>query len=58
MEYLLAQSLSLVFYLITLGIYYRARKECVGGKIAAAIKLIMIFIVILFASDFVATGAS
>ena len=53
MDYLLAQSLSLTFYLITLIIYNRARKEYAGGKIAAAIKLIMVFMVILFFSDFV-----
>jgi serine/threonine protein kinase len=53
MDYLLAQSLSLVFYIITLVVYSRARKEYVGGKIAAAIKLIMIFMVILFCADFV-----
>ncbi len=53
MDYLLAQSLSLVFYIITLVVYNRARKEYVGGKIAAAINLIMIFMVILFLSDFV-----
>jgi serine/threonine-protein kinase len=53
MDYLLAQSLSLVFYIITLVVYNRARKEYVGGKIAAAINLIMIFMVILLLSDFV-----
>jgi len=53
MDYLLAQSLSLIFYIITLVVYSRARKEYVGGKIAAAIKLIMIFMVILFLADFV-----
>ena len=53
MDYLLAQSLSLVFYIITLVIYNRARKEYVGGKIAAAINLIMVFMVVLFLSDFV-----
>ncbi|MBU0987720.1 MAG: serine/threonine protein kinase, partial [Proteobacteria bacterium] len=50
--YLLAQSLSLIFYIITLFIYKRARKEYVGGKIAAAIKLIMFFLVIRLLSDF------
>ena len=53
MDYLLAQSLSLVFYLITLIVYNRARKEYVGGKIAAAIKLVMIFMAILLLADFV-----
>jgi len=53
MDYLLAQSLSLVFYFITLIVYNRARKEYVGGKIAAAIKLIMVFMVILLFADFV-----
>jgi len=53
MDYLLAQSLSLVFYLITLIVYNRARKEYVGGKIAAAIKLIMVFMIILLLVDFV-----
>ncbi len=53
MDYLLGQALSLIFYIMTLVIYYRARKEYVGGKIAAAIKLIMIFLAILFLADFV-----
>jgi serine/threonine protein kinase len=53
MDYWLAQSLSLVFYIITLVIYNRARKEYVGGKIGAAIKLIMVFLAVLFLSDFV-----
>jgi len=53
MDYLLGQVLSLIFYIMTLVIYYRARKEYVGGKIAAAIKLIMIFLAILFLADFV-----
>jgi len=53
MDYLLAQSLSLVFYIITLVVYRQARKKYVGGKIAAAIKLVMIFMVILFIADFV-----
>ena len=51
-SYLLAQSLSLVFYIITLIVYNRARKEYVGGKIAAAIKLIMVFLLIRLVSDF------
>ena len=53
MDYLLGQVLSLIFYIMTLVLYYRARKEYVGGKIAAAIKLIMIFLAILFLADFV-----
>jgi len=52
MDYLLAQSLSLFFYIITLLVYNRARKEYAGGKIAAAIKLIMVSLVILFFCDF------
>ncbi len=52
MDYLLGQALSLIFYIMTLVIYYRARKEYVGGKIAAAIKLIIIFLAILFLADF------
>jgi len=48
MDYLLAQSLSLFFYIITLLVYNRARKEYAGGKIAAAINLIMVSLVILF----------
>jgi hypothetical protein len=53
MDYLLAQLLGLIFYIITLVVYYRAKKEYVGGKIAAAINLIMIFLAILLLSDFV-----
>ncbi|MBL0716806.1 MAG: hypothetical protein JJV89_02045 [Desulfosarcina sp.] len=52
MDYLLAQSLSLFFYIITLLVYNRARKEYPGGKIAAAINLIMVSLVILFLCDF------
>jgi serine/threonine protein kinase len=52
MDYLLGQVLSLIFYIMTLILYYRARKEYVGGKIAAAIKLIMVFLAILFLADF------
>ena len=52
MDYWLAQSLSLVFYMITLVVYNHARKEYVGGKIAAAINLIMVSLGILFLSDF------
>jgi serine/threonine protein kinase len=53
MDYLLAQLLGLIFYIITLVVYYRVKKEYVGGKIAAAINLIMIFLAILLLSDFV-----
>jgi tRNA A-37 threonylcarbamoyl transferase component Bud32 len=53
MDYLIAQLLILVFYIITLVVYNRAKKEYVGGKIAAAINLIMIFLAILLLSDFV-----
>ncbi|MEJ2097107.1 MAG: serine/threonine-protein kinase [Deltaproteobacteria bacterium] len=53
MDYWLGQLLSLLFYIMTLIVYNRARKEYVGGKIAAAINLIMIFLLILFANDFV-----
>ena len=42
-DYLLGQLLSLIFYIMTLIIYNRARKEYAGGKIADAINLIMIF---------------
>ncbi|WDN90694.1 eukaryotic-like serine/threonine-protein kinase [Desulfosarcina sp. BuS5] len=52
MDYMFAQSLSLLFYIITLVIYNRARKEYAGGKIAAAINLVMIFIGLVFLSDF------
>ena len=49
----IAQAFILVLYVLTLVIYNRAKKEYVGGKIAAAIKLIMVFMVFLFLSDFV-----
>lgn len=52
-NYWLAQLLILIFYIMTLFIYNRARNEYIGGKIGAAIKLIMIFMVILFLSDIV-----
>ena len=52
MDYLLAESLSLFFYIITLVIYNRARKEYAGGKIASAINLIMVFVTLIFLSDF------
>ena len=50
-EYLTAQMLSLIFYVITLVIYNRARKEYIGGKIAQAINLVMIFLFILLLAD-------
>ena len=50
-DYLLGQLLSLVFYVMTLIIYNRARREYVGGKIADAINLIMIFLAILLVAD-------
>ncbi|MBL0716807.1 MAG: serine/threonine protein kinase [Desulfosarcina sp.] len=52
MDYLLAESLSLFFYIITLLIYNRARKEYAGGKIASAINLVMVFVTLIFLSDF------
>jgi serine/threonine protein kinase len=53
MDYWLGQLLSLIFYIMTIVVYNRARKEYVGGKIAAAINLIMVFLLILFVNDFV-----
>ena len=50
-NYWLAQLLILVFYIMTLLIYNRARNEYVGGKIGAAINLIMGFLLVLFLSD-------
>ena len=38
----IAQAFILVLYVITLVIYNRAKKEYVGGKIGAAINLIMV----------------
>jgi serine/threonine protein kinase len=52
LDYLAGQVLSLVFYIITLMIYNRARKEYIGGKIAAAIKLVMGFLCIRLLADF------
>jgi len=52
-EYLAAQVLSLIFYGITLVVYNRARKEYIGGKIAKAINLVMVFLFILLLADFV-----
>ncbi len=52
-DYWLGQLLSLVFYLMTILVYNRAKKEYIGGKIAAAINLIMICLAILVLTDFV-----
>ena len=52
-NYWLAQLLILVFYIMTLLIYNRARNEYIGGKIGAAINLIMLFLLVLFLSDVV-----
>ena len=49
----IAQAFILVLYIITLIIYNRAKKEYVGGKIGAVIKLIMVFVAFLFLSDYV-----
>jgi tRNA A-37 threonylcarbamoyl transferase component Bud32 len=48
-----AQAFILVLYVITLMVYTRAKKEYVGGKIGAAINLIMVFVAFLFLSDYV-----
>ncbi len=48
-----AQAFILGLYVITLIIYNRAKKEYVGGKIGAAINLIMVFVTFLFLSDYV-----
>ena len=50
-DYLLGQLLSLIFYIMTLIIYNRARREYAGGKIADAINLIMMFLAILLLAD-------
>jgi predicted Ser/Thr protein kinase len=52
MDYMLAESLSLLFYIMTLMVYNRAGKEYAGGKIAAAIKLVMLFMIFVFLADF------
>ncbi|MBW1982364.1 MAG: serine/threonine protein kinase [Deltaproteobacteria bacterium] len=52
-SYWIAQAFILILYVITLIIYNRAKKEYVGGKIGAAIKLIMVFVAFLFLSDYV-----
>ena len=53
LNFWMAQLLILVFYIMTLLIYNRARNEYIGGKIGAAINLIMGFLLILFISDLV-----
>ena len=53
LNFWMAQVLILVFYIMTLFIYNRARNEYIGGKIGAAINLIMGFLLILFLSDVV-----
>ncbi len=53
LNFWMAQVLILVFYIMTLLIYNRARNEYIGGKIGAAINLIMGFLLILFLSDLV-----
>jgi tRNA A-37 threonylcarbamoyl transferase component Bud32 len=52
-DYWLAQLLILVFYIMTLLIYNRAKNEYIGGKIGAAVNLIMVFLLVLFFSDVV-----
>jgi tRNA A-37 threonylcarbamoyl transferase component Bud32 len=52
-NYWVAQAFLLVLYVITLMVYSRAKKEYVGGKIGAAISLIMVFVAFLFLSDYV-----
>jgi len=52
-HYWIAQAFILLLYVITLMIYNRAKKEYVGGKIGAAINLIMVFVAFLFLSDYV-----
>jgi len=52
-DYWLGQLLSLVFYIMTILVYNRAKKEYVGGKIAAAINLIIVCLAILLLTDFV-----
>ena len=53
LNFWMAQALILVFYMMTLFIYNRARNEYIGGKIGAAINLILGFLLILFLSDLV-----
>jgi len=51
--YWVAQALILGFYVITLVVYNRAKKEYAGGKIGAAVNMIMVFVALLFVSDYV-----
>jgi tRNA A-37 threonylcarbamoyl transferase component Bud32 len=51
--YWVAQALILAFYVITLVIYNRAKTEYAGGKIGAAVNMIMVFVALLFVSDYV-----
>lgn len=53
LNYLMAQLLILVFYIMTLVVYSRARNEYIGGKIGNAINLILMFLLVLFLSDIV-----
>lgn len=53
LNYWMAQVLILVFYVMTLVIYSRARYEYMGGKIGKAINLIVLFLLFLFLSDIV-----
>ena len=53
LNYWMAQLLILVFYIMTLVVYSRARNEYVGGKIGNAINLILLFLLVLFVSDVV-----
>jgi tRNA A-37 threonylcarbamoyl transferase component Bud32 len=52
-HYWIAQAFILVLYVTTLMVYNRAKKEYVGGKIGAAINLIMVFVAFLFLADYV-----
>jgi tRNA A-37 threonylcarbamoyl transferase component Bud32 len=52
-HYWIAQAFVLVLYVSTLMVYNRAKKEYVGGKIGAAINLIMVFVAFLFLADYV-----
>ena len=53
LNYWMAQLLILVFYIMTLVVYSRARNEYIGGKIGKAINLILLFLLVLFISDIV-----
>lgn len=52
-DYLLAQLLSLVFGVITLATYHRARRAYAGGKVGAALHLVFLFLVVLLVADLV-----